>query len=199
MGEKPWSTQFNTIHWRHEICQVGMPFVHNLLIKTPIGLFKSCRGMLGLQLCLLHLGRFSSKFWSYNRSNRATWNSFAWTRRPRAPAAWHRRATPRAPAVGPSGPGRRGAHPPLRPSPLAPRTHGPPAPTMSPPHQPRLRRTLPHARRHVATMPSWLTSKPPLLASTSYKMQDPISHVSHGRTAAPPWPSTPNSCAHSFS
>jgi hypothetical protein len=52
-GEKPWSMQFITIHQRHGI---GMPFVHNLLIKTPIGLFKSCRGSIDLQLCYSHLG-----------------------------------------------------------------------------------------------------------------------------------------------
>jgi hypothetical protein len=49
-GVKPWSTQNDTIHRRHENCQVGMPFVHNMLIKTPIGLFKSCRGSADLQL-----------------------------------------------------------------------------------------------------------------------------------------------------
>jgi hypothetical protein len=34
-GEKPWSTQLITIHRRHENFQVGMPFVHNMLIRTP--------------------------------------------------------------------------------------------------------------------------------------------------------------------
>jgi hypothetical protein len=56
MGEKLWSTLARTIHRCHENCQVGMPFVHNLLIKPPIGLFKSCRGSADLELSYSHLG-----------------------------------------------------------------------------------------------------------------------------------------------
>jgi hypothetical protein len=56
MGEKRWSMQFSTIHQRYENCQVGMPFVPNLLIKTPNGLFKSCIGSTDLQLSYSHLG-----------------------------------------------------------------------------------------------------------------------------------------------
>jgi hypothetical protein len=43
-GVKPWSTQHSTIHRHHENCQVGMPFVHNLLAKTSKCLRKSCGG-----------------------------------------------------------------------------------------------------------------------------------------------------------
>jgi hypothetical protein len=55
-GVKPWSTQHYTIHQRHENCQVGMLFVHNLLIKTPISLLKSYRGSVDLQLSYSHVG-----------------------------------------------------------------------------------------------------------------------------------------------
>jgi hypothetical protein len=61
-GEKPWSMQFITIHRRHGNCQVGMPFVHNLLIKPPIGLFKSCRGSTDLQLLYSNLGALQFNF-----------------------------------------------------------------------------------------------------------------------------------------
>jgi hypothetical protein len=53
---KPWSTQHDTIHRCHEKCQVGMPFVHNLLAKTPKCLCKSCRRPADLQLLYSHLG-----------------------------------------------------------------------------------------------------------------------------------------------
>jgi hypothetical protein len=55
-GEKSWSTQLSTIHRRHENYQVGMPFVHNLLIKTLYGLCRSCRGLFDLQLSYVSLG-----------------------------------------------------------------------------------------------------------------------------------------------
>jgi hypothetical protein len=44
MGEKSWSIPSAIIHRRLEKCQVGKPFMQNLLIKTPISLCKSCRG-----------------------------------------------------------------------------------------------------------------------------------------------------------
>jgi hypothetical protein len=62
MGEKPWSMLHITIHQGHEICQVGMPFVHNLLIKTPICLLKSCRGSADLQLLYSNLGALQFNF-----------------------------------------------------------------------------------------------------------------------------------------
>jgi hypothetical protein len=150
MGEKPWSTQFITIHWRHEIGQVGMPFVHNLLIKTPIGLFKSCRGMLDLQLCLLHLGVLQFKFLEFHSVKQAYLKCFAGARRSRSQVTRRRRATPcavakdlcRGPATNVEAPwaprskcrgiGWRSHHH-SGPLPLrhAPRAHGPTAPTIA--------------------------------------------------------------------
>jgi hypothetical protein len=101
MGEKPWSTQFSTIHRCHEICQVGIPFVHNLLTKTPIGLFKSCRGMLDLQLCLLHLGALQFKFLEFHSVKQGYSKCSAGARRYRSHATRRRRATPCAAAGDP--------------------------------------------------------------------------------------------------
>jgi hypothetical protein len=33
--------------------QVGLQFVRNPLLQTPLSLYKSCRGLKDLQLCLL--------------------------------------------------------------------------------------------------------------------------------------------------
>jgi hypothetical protein len=35
LGKKAWSAPSVTIHRRPENCQVGMPFVHKLLVKNP--------------------------------------------------------------------------------------------------------------------------------------------------------------------
>jgi hypothetical protein len=56
MREKVWSTPRVTIHRRPEICQLGMPFVHNWLRKRPYTLCRSCRGIGDLQLCYSLLG-----------------------------------------------------------------------------------------------------------------------------------------------
>jgi hypothetical protein len=55
-GVKSWSTPSATIHRCQERSHLGKQFVQNLLIKTYISLFKSCRGSADLQLFYSHLG-----------------------------------------------------------------------------------------------------------------------------------------------
>jgi hypothetical protein len=43
-GVKRWSLSSVTIHQRHEKCQVGKPFMQNMLLKTPMSLCRSFRG-----------------------------------------------------------------------------------------------------------------------------------------------------------
>jgi hypothetical protein len=154
-----------------------MLFVQNLLAKTPKCLWKSCRGVLDLQLCYLSQGALQLK--------KSEKNSFKvcqseWFLPLGIPERVTAPASHVTHAVGPSGPGSRGrlpsagpcaVGPPSRPSPFAPRAPHPQAgradhavapPTVSPSY-------LAHAHRHVATMPSWLTSKPPLQVAASYE------------------------------
>jgi hypothetical protein len=56
MREKAWSTLIETIHRRPGNCQLGMQFVHNWLTKRPYALYKSCRGILDLQLSYSNIG-----------------------------------------------------------------------------------------------------------------------------------------------
>jgi hypothetical protein len=46
----------------HENADFRDAFRTKPIIKTPITLYKTCRGIHGLQLCYLHLGALSSRF-----------------------------------------------------------------------------------------------------------------------------------------
>jgi hypothetical protein len=106
-----------------------MPFVPNLMIKPPIGLFKSCRGSADLQLSYLPQGALQLKKFEKNLIRVCQSERFlplgvperAVARHPRRGTLWAR--TPRPATV--RWIVRRGtarAEPPSRPSPLAPRT-----------------------------------------------------------------------------
>jgi hypothetical protein len=53
---KTWSTADFTIHRRHENLELCSTFLLRLLIKTPVGLGESCRGVIDLQLCYSSCG-----------------------------------------------------------------------------------------------------------------------------------------------
>jgi hypothetical protein len=123
MGEKAWSTPLGTIHWRRAKFKVCTQFRQNRLIKTPVNLYKSCRWMLDLQLCLLHQGALQLEIFENNSVKGARPNCFApWApraRRPRRGFHWarmprhfcDRRFPNSAPTSVPSKPSPRAARP----------------------------------------------------------------------------------------
>jgi hypothetical protein len=73
-------------------------FPVNMFIKTPVTHYKTCRGMRGLQLCLLHLGHLVQGFWRKTRSNRRWSNQIQLPARARVQRAVTRQlAVPRRP------------------------------------------------------------------------------------------------------
>jgi hypothetical protein len=59
---KSWSTPVCTIHRHRENCKVGVQFMRNLLLKTPISLCRSCGGSDMRKFGIKTLVHFSSKF-----------------------------------------------------------------------------------------------------------------------------------------
>jgi hypothetical protein len=46
IGIKPWSTPLAPVHQRHKKSQVSQQFMRNLLLKTPMSLSRSYRGLM---------------------------------------------------------------------------------------------------------------------------------------------------------
>jgi hypothetical protein len=91
MGEKCRSTPQVTIHWRQEICHLGMQFVHKWLRKKPYVLCESCRGSGDLQLCYSLPGPLLFNFLEFWSVKQGYLNTFL------APSAPERAARRRAP------------------------------------------------------------------------------------------------------
>jgi hypothetical protein len=110
--------------------------MQNQLIKTPVSLYKSCRGMLDLQLCLLHQGVVQLEIFENNSVKVCQAELFCTLGVQSAPPAPASRVARVAP---PTGSGRRGTsatagstapHQRLRPVNRrhAPHVHGPSEP-----------------------------------------------------------------------
>jgi hypothetical protein len=191
-----------TIHQGRENCKVALQFMPNRLVKTPVSLYKSCRGMLDLQLCLLHLGALQFKFLLFHSVKQGYLKCFAGARRSPSHAARRQRATPcaaagdprrglgtnvevpRAPRSKHRGIGRRShCHSDRLPLRHALRVHGPTTltiaarPTASPPYSARARR---HAVPHTVNVP--MTGPCANRLSTRLPIKDAELHSSRDTT-----------------
>jgi hypothetical protein len=177
------------------------------LIKTPIGLCESCRGVTDLQLCYLHYNALLFKFLEESTVKRALTGRF-WPRRalehasPRdayeRPCAWPRGR----PHTSPFGPPRRPASPPT-----APRGSTPP----ERPWSPRRATCRPCHARHTGPRLPTLPSPPPCMLplagpppswSSQTPWRTPIKghgHPSHVQAVSPPSPALPRSLLPSLS
>jgi hypothetical protein len=172
--------------------------------NPPYALCRSCRGMLDLQLSYSNLGALQFKFLEFQLVKQGYIELFRKNSTPLKPPARRRHATPRAPVVGPSGPGRWGtsatvgssapAPTPARPIPVATRhtptgrakppcaDHVTTPPIALPPY---LAPRAPPCCAHVASWPGDLTCEPTSLAAYKKSKSSPaVRNAPTSRAAA---------------